>query len=62
MCPAALCWVNPWQPVYVPQGQLQQQFKDEGIVKKVVKSLEVMDATVILRQLMLLPQSELTFS
>jgi hypothetical protein len=48
--------------VYVPQGQLQQQFKDEGIVKKVVKSLEVMDATVILRQLMLLPQSELTFS
>jgi len=59
MFPAALCWVNPWQPMYVPQGQLQLQLKDHGVVKKIIKSLEVMDSTIILWQLILLPQSQL---
>jgi hypothetical protein len=34
--------------MYVPQGQLQLHFKDQVVVKMIVKSLEAMDSTVIL--------------
>jgi hypothetical protein len=34
--------------MYAPQGQLQLQFKDQVMVKKIVNSLKVMDSTIIL--------------
>jgi hypothetical protein len=34
--------------MYVPQGQLQLQFKDQGVVKMIITSLEVMDSIIIL--------------